>query len=360
MNLLKPLLQIYLFCFLAFHLLTTTRGAKDSSPQNGLIPEHGPKPKLFVFGDSYADTGNIRKSLSSSWKQPYGLTFPGKPAGRFSDGRVLTDYIAKSMGIKSPTPYQWRNFAKKRLQYGMNFAYGGTGVFDTNVLLPNMTTQIDFLEKLMLGDSVYVKADLQSSLVLVTLSGNDYSHFYTTGGTAQGLQSFITQVVNQLALNLKRIEAMGARRIAVTGLQPLGCLPRATAMSAFQQCNKTENAAVNFHNLLLQQAVSKLNNESNSREPVFTILDLYTSFTTALKNKGNRPGDVTFETPLKPCCVGISSEYFCGSLDDKGVKLYSVCENPESAFFWDTAHPTQAGWHAVYYSSLKATLEQSF
>lgn len=93
--------------------------------------------------------------------------------------------IAKSMGIKSPTPYQWKNFAKKRLHYGMNFAYGGTGVFDTNVLLPNMTTQIDFLEKLMLGDSVYVKADLQSSLVLVTLSGNDYSHFYTTGGTAQ-------------------------------------------------------------------------------------------------------------------------------------------------------------------------------
>lgn len=89
------------------------------------------------------------------------------------------------MGIKSPTPYQWKSFAKKRLHYGMNFAYGGTGVFDTNVLLPNMTTQIDFLEKLMLDDPVYVKADLQSSLVLVTLSGNDYGHFYTTGGTAQ-------------------------------------------------------------------------------------------------------------------------------------------------------------------------------
>lgn len=78
------------------------------------------------------------------------------------------------------------------------------------------------------------------------------------------------------------------------------------------------------------------------------------------KGEINNAGDVTFETPLKPCCVGISSENFCGSLDDKGVKLYSVCENPESAFFWDTAHPTQAGWHAVYYSSLKATLEQSF
>jgi len=59
---------------------------------------HGPT-KLFVFGDSYADTGNIQKAVSNSWKDPYGITFPGKPAGRFSDGRVLTDYI----GMCNPT-----------------------------------------------------------------------------------------------------------------------------------------------------------------------------------------------------------------------------------------------------------------
>lgn len=49
--------------------------------------------KIFVFGDSYADTGNYRKSVPGPWKEPYGITFPGKPAGRFSDGRVLIDYI---------------------------------------------------------------------------------------------------------------------------------------------------------------------------------------------------------------------------------------------------------------------------
>ncbi|KAJ6752130.1 hypothetical protein OIU85_002547 [Salix viminalis] len=51
--------------------------------------------KLFVFGDSYVDTGNSRISLATSWKVPYGITFPGKPAGRFSDGRVLTDFLGK-------------------------------------------------------------------------------------------------------------------------------------------------------------------------------------------------------------------------------------------------------------------------
>lgn len=54
---------------------------------------HHPSKKLFVFGDSYVDTGNTRKGVPGSWKDPYGVTFPGKPAGRFSDGRVLTDFI---------------------------------------------------------------------------------------------------------------------------------------------------------------------------------------------------------------------------------------------------------------------------
>lgn len=49
--------------------------------------------RLFVFGDSYADTGNIRKSLADSWKMPYGVSFPGKPSGRFSDGRIATDFL---------------------------------------------------------------------------------------------------------------------------------------------------------------------------------------------------------------------------------------------------------------------------
>lgn len=96
---------------------------------------------------------------------------------------MLTIFAAKFLGIQSPTPYQWRKLARQRLHNGMNFAYGGTGVFDTDVQLPNMTNQIDLLQKLMLPDSLYSKTDLQSSLVLVTLCGNDYSDLSTTGGS---------------------------------------------------------------------------------------------------------------------------------------------------------------------------------
>lgn len=74
------------------------------------------------------------------------------------------------------------------MRNGLNFAYGGSGVFDTlGDILPNMSTQIGFFEKLM-GDSVYNKWDLKSSVVLVCLSGNDYGAFLAQGGTMQVIQ----------------------------------------------------------------------------------------------------------------------------------------------------------------------------
>ncbi|KAM7531607.1 hypothetical protein LguiB_035017 [Lonicera macranthoides] len=360
--------RLFNLCFfVSFFLMTTAfEGVRGSSHHRHHHRHHHeehdddhqlygiPPRKLFVFGDSYSDTGNNRKSQAYSWRFPYGITFPGKPAGRFSDGRVLTDYLAKFWGVKSPIPYKWRKYGGKKLENGMNFAHGGTGVFNTLVMDPNMTTQIDLFQNLV-NDAVFTRMDLKSSLALVTLAGNDYTSYYVRGGTLEGSQAFIGLVISQLASNLKRIHEMGVKKVVVTALEPVGCLPRSTSRSSFQQCNVTQNNAVNFHNLLLQRAVEKLNNESKDFQ--FHILDLYSSFTNVLKNKGDYLGNLKFDTPLKPCCIGIKAGYSCGDIDEKGVKMYSICDKPESSFFWDEVHPTQAGWHAVYLA-LQASLEQ--
>ncbi|KAF7804316.1 GDSL esterase/lipase [Senna tora] len=305
--------------------------------------------KLFVFGDSYADTGNIGRDGSKSWKTPYGVTFPGKPAGRFSDGRVLTDYIAKYLGVRSPVPYKFRKSMPEYLKYGMNFAYGGTGVFNTSSPSPNMTLQIDFLQDLI-NHKVYSSYDLSNSVALVSVAGNDYSFYLATNnGSTQGLASFISSVVNQTIKNVVRIQGLGVKKIAVSGLQPLGCLPETTASSSFQECNDTFNTFVTLHNTLLTQALSKLNQTTNGT-PSIVVLDLYDSFMSVL----NHPTTHNIQNELKPCCVGVSSEYSCGSVDDNNVKKYSVCDDPKSAFFWDLVHPTQAGWHAIY-NQLRAT-----
>ncbi|KAL3533829.1 hypothetical protein ACH5RR_007350 [Cinchona calisaya] len=144
--------------------------------------------KLFVFGDSYADTGN-NKDKAGCWKQPYGITYPGHPSGRFSDGRLLTDFLAKFYGLEAPTAYRFiKDKDDPHLQYGVNFAYGGTGVFatgDAGEGYPDLAGQIDLLKK-YLNDSFINKSDLETSLSFLSVNGNDYiSYFYDQNGTIE-------------------------------------------------------------------------------------------------------------------------------------------------------------------------------
>ena len=52
-------------------------------------------PALFLFGDSLCDTGNgpfVNHPRATSL--PFGMTFPGYPIGRFSDGRdIVPDFL---------------------------------------------------------------------------------------------------------------------------------------------------------------------------------------------------------------------------------------------------------------------------
>jgi alpha-L-fucosidase len=58
---------------------------------------HNTCPTGFAnFGDSLTDTGNAVNAFALSLdpeNSPYGSTFFGKPAKRFSDGRVVPDFF---------------------------------------------------------------------------------------------------------------------------------------------------------------------------------------------------------------------------------------------------------------------------
>ncbi|XP_077230800.1 GDSL esterase/lipase At5g03610-like isoform X1 [Tasmannia lanceolata] len=327
-------------CFYLFFVLLIGVKVKGS---------HHHDQKLFVFGDSYADTGNWRTD-SRPWKEPYGITFPGKPSGRWADGRVLTDYLASFLGIRSPVPYKLRKIGLKLLRYGMNFAYGGMGVFDTLIAGPNLTTQIDLFQQ-MVQEGVYTKNDVNSSMALVSFVGNDYYKYIARNGTLQGLPGFATKLINQLALDLKCLNDLGVKKIAITGIVPVGCLPNNNNMASLQRCNETLNQASIGHNVLLGEAIAKLN--KSNKDLKITILDLYQAFISILQSPSNQ-GKLKFENPLKPCCEGINSNYYCGSIDENGKKMYTVCEKPDSYFFWDTVHPSQQGWSAIT-ASLQST-----
>jgi hypothetical protein len=56
--------------------------------------------QLFVFGDYFADTGNIQKSdlklETRAWYEPFGMSdaaHDNNPTGRMSDGMVQSDFL---------------------------------------------------------------------------------------------------------------------------------------------------------------------------------------------------------------------------------------------------------------------------
>ncbi|MCL7036394.1 hypothetical protein MKW94_005356 [Papaver nudicaule] len=320
--------------------------------------------KLFVFGDSYVDTGN-NKFTVQSWKVPYGMTFPGFPTSRHSDGLVFTDFFASFMGVRSPMPYtQWNNLNKRRVRNGMNFAHGGTGVFTTWNSEPNMTTQINTFRQYV-ADGVYNNHDLDRSMALVALSGNDYTQYLLDGGTEEGFQAYIEKVLAQLELNLREIGMTGIKKVVVLTLQPIGCLPRNAEYLSFEKCDKPLNNETIFHNTLHQQIVQRLNSET--ADSPFDILDLYNAFLTVINKQGEgyfsgntKAASFEFGKPLlKPCCDPTSAEFICSSVDDNGVKQYTLCENPNDSLFWDGVYPTESGWDAIF-SALRPSLDKLF
>ncbi|KAK7279555.1 hypothetical protein RJT34_24608 [Clitoria ternatea] len=338
-----PVIAMLLFLF----ILTEVEGAKKSS-----------KVKLFVFGDSYVDTGNFLNS--ASYKPPSGITFPGNPSGRFSNGRVLTDYLASFLKIKTPTPYMLRNWSE--IEFGMNFAHGGTGILDTLVDGPNMTVQIDSFENLV-KQKVFTKLDLQSSVALVHAGGNDYAAFLQRNhANIKDIRVFTASLMKQMSINLVRIHSLGINKIGVGLLEPIGCMPPLTMASSYDKCIEPFNLVSQNHSQMLLQTLQQLNKQMG--KSVFVTLDLYNSFLSIIATmQKNRVENSTLMNPLQPCCEGVSLENYCGNVDEKGAKKYRLCEKPEVSFFWEGVHLSQNGWHAVYMilqSSLRKLKGKSF
>jgi hypothetical protein len=56
-------------------------------------------PAVFDFGDSNSDTGGRVASGLESISPPYGVTFFGRPSGRFCDGRLIIDFLSKLFSL---------------------------------------------------------------------------------------------------------------------------------------------------------------------------------------------------------------------------------------------------------------------
>jgi hypothetical protein len=89
--------KLYTLCslLLAFHFHFSSSLQLDEGKL--CLPEK--HASLFIFGDSLYDSGNNNYINTTTGLQanfePYGETFFKYPTGRFSDGRVVSDFIGK-------------------------------------------------------------------------------------------------------------------------------------------------------------------------------------------------------------------------------------------------------------------------
>lgn len=94
-----------------------------------------------------------------------------------------------------------------------------------------------------------------------------------------------TSIVDQLVVNIKRINDLGVRKLLVTAIEPMGCLPAVTSIfSSYQNCSESMNAGSRFHNQILHQKVEDLKNQTTTRS-TFVILDLYNAFLSAIQQQ---------------------------------------------------------------------------
>ncbi|KAM1010298.1 hypothetical protein ACFX13_046525 [Malus domestica] len=314
------------------------------------VAKHEAKvPAVIVFGDSTVDSGNnngISTLLKSNFK-PYGRDFDGgQPTGRFSNGRVPPDFVSEAFGLKTSVPaYLDPKFGISDFVNGVCFASAGTGYDNATSDVLNVIPlwkEVEYYKEYQNKLKAYVGHDkakeiLTEALYLISLGTNDFlENYYVLPRrrmqfTVRQYEDFLVGLSENF---IREIYSLGVRKISLTGLPPMGCLPleRATNFMANNDCmQEYNNVAVEF-NGKLKNMVAKLNQELPGLRILLTE-KLYPLFYQIIK----RPSSYGFEYAEKACCATGTFEmsYLCNQDNPY------TCADANKFIFWDAFHPTE-------------------
>ncbi|KAG2303375.1 hypothetical protein Bca52824_032026 [Brassica carinata] len=315
----------------------------NPSPQNQTTPA-----AVFYFGDSIIDTGN-NNNLTTEMKcnfSPYGINFPtGVATGRFSDGKVASDYISEYLGLKPIVPaYLEPNVKLEELLTGVSFASGGSGYQHLTSKISRVRSlleQLTYFEQYIARAKRLLGKDktnhlLAKGLAIVVAGNNDLLITYYGQGAQwliYNIHNFTSMMAKSAASFVMQLHGYGARQIAVIGTPPLGCVPsqRTIKGGLRRDCAQELNYASQLFNAKLFITLDQLAHtlpDSN----VFYI-DIYSPFSDIAENSQ----DYGFEEIKKGCCgTGLVE---AGILCNRFTT--NVCSNVSAYLFWDSFHPTQ-------------------
>uniref|UniRef100_A0A0E0JQL0 GDSL esterase/lipase n=1 Tax=Oryza punctata TaxID=4537 RepID=A0A0E0JQL0_ORYPU len=362
---LKPTLAALLFSLSAIHGIVV---AVDARPAAAVQRGGSARdiPAVFAFGDSTLDAGNNNRLVTAvrADHPPYGQDFPGgAPTGRFSDGKIMSDFLVEALGIKGLLPaYHSGSGADEVLSdadaaTGVSFASGGSGLDDrtaTNAGVATLASQIaDFSEFVgrMGGDKA--GEVVNKSLFLVSAGTNDMIMNYYLLPSKYTLDQYHALLIGKLRSYILSLYNLGARRILVAGLPPVGCLPVQMTLAALRQpprpqgCIAEQNAEAEKYNVKLRKMLTKFQSTSPGAKAVYA--DIYTPLTDMV----DHPKKYGFAETGKGCCgTGLLE------MGPLCTDLMPTCTTPAQFMFWDSVHPTQATYKAVADHFLRTNMLQ--
>ncbi|RAL49691.1 hypothetical protein DM860_001982 [Cuscuta australis] len=319
---------------------------------------------IISFGDSLADTGNLIRlsegnGFVASAVLPYGETYFHHPTGRFSDGRLVVDFIAQSMGFQLLPPYA----GGKSRSGGVNFAVAGATALDISyfrergVINPSTNvsigTQLEWFKQLLpslCNSPSSCKEYLQNSLILMgEIGGNDYNHPFFQGHPKEEVASYVPHVVDAIGLAINELIELGAQTLIVPGNLPIGC--SSAYLTLYSSPNKNDydpktgclnwlNDFAEFHNRLLQDELDRL----RQLHPRVNII--YADYFNAAMRIYRSPTKYGFTSATSACCGGEGPYHYDSSVHCGG-KGSTVCDDPSSYVSWDGVHLTEAAYNVI-------------
>ncbi|EHA8588158.1 GDSL esterase/lipase [Cocos nucifera] len=224
-------------------------------------------PAIIVFGDSTVDTGNNNRisALLKSNFRPYGRDFMGgKPTGRFSNGRLATDFYTEFYGLGPFVPayldpeYGIEDFATR-----VCFASAGSG-------LDNATANVLYYKEYQTRLKSYLgeekaKHTLREAAYVISIGTNDFIENYFAYTTDRYKQFTVGEYVDFLAGLardfFKELYTLGARKIGFTGLGPIGCVPLERSLNLITtggSCMEEYNKVARDFNAKVQASIDEL------------------------------------------------------------------------------------------------------
>ncbi|KAK5772459.1 GDSL esterase/lipase At5g55050-like [Gossypium arboreum] len=302
-------------------------------------------PALFVFGDSQVDVGNNNHLFFSIAKANFphnGVDFPTKKAtGRYSNGKNAADFLAEKLGLSSSPAYlSLSSNTHASYMNGVSFASGGSGILNTSsqvlgqsIPLSDQVNNFLSVHKVMLQKmgTDGLEKHFSKSLFAIVIGSNDILNYFESENEKDTPEHLVNLMVNNLKAEIKKLYGFGARKILVSGVGAIGCVPAQRAKHSTHECNEEVNMWVVKYNEGLKEVLKGLKSELPGLN--YAFLDLYGIMQKVIRD----PSAHGFKEVRAACC-GL------GELRAKipCLPFSSYCPNRADHVFWDLYHPTEA------------------